>query len=275
MVGTRSAVWLTALFALGVALLVASVLPGAASIEERGGGLVAPLSGAIEETTRPLTEIVRRAGQLEQLSEENAVLRQQVARLEAQLAALRESQIETEQLADLVAAVGAEGADRYLPAAVILRDPAPARDVIVIDRGERDGLRTGQPVLGPGATLVGVVSEVQRGRARVRLLTDPDSALAVVVQASRTQAALAGGPEGLRLEFVPIDAALTVGDLVLTSALGGRLPGGLLVGRITFVETKDQDLFATVHVEPLADYGRLERVLVLTGSQTTAEGAPP
>ena len=275
MVGTRSAVWLTTLFALGVALLVASALPGAASIEERGGGLVAPLSGAIEEATRPFADVVRRAGQLEQLSEENAVLRQQVARLEAQLAALRESQIETEQLADLVAAVGVEDADRYLPAAVILRDPAPARDVIVIDRGERDGLRTGQPVLGPGATLVGVVSEVQGGRARVRLLTDPDSALAAVVQASRTQAALAGGPDGLRLEFVPIDAALTVGDLVLTSALGGRLPGGLLVGRITFVETKEQDLFATVHVEPLADYGRLERVLVLTGSQTTAEGATP
>ena len=275
MVGTRSAVWLTTLFALGVALLVASAFPGAASIEERGGGLVASLSGAIEEATRPFADVVRRAGQLEQLSEENAVLRQQVARLEAQLAALRESQIETEQLADLVAAVGVEDADRYLPAAVILRDPAPARDVIVIDRGERDGLRTGQPVLGPGATLVGVVSEVQGGRARVRLLTDPDSALAAVVQASRTQAALAGGPDGLRLEFVPIDAALTVGDLVLTSALGGRLPGGLLVGRITFVETKEQDLFATVHVEPLADYGRLERVLVLTGSQTTAEGATP
>ncbi len=275
MVGTRSAVWLTTLFALGVALLVASALPGAASIEERGGGLVAPLSGAIEETTRPFADIVRRAGQLEELSEENAVLRQQVTRLEAELATLRESQIEAEQLADLVAAIGAEDADRYLPAAVILRDPAPARDVIVIDRGERDGLRTGQPVLGPGATLVGVVSEVQGGRARVRLLTDPDSALAAVVQASRTQAALAGGPDGLRLEFVPIDAALTVGDLVLTSALGGRLPGGLLVGRITFVETNDQDLFATVHVEPLADYGRLERVLVLTGSKTAAEGATP
>ena len=89
MVGTRSAVWLTTLFALGVALLVASALPGAASIEERGGGLVAPLSSAIEGATRPFADVVRRAGQIEELSEENAVLRQQVARLEAELEAAK------------------------------------------------------------------------------------------------------------------------------------------------------------------------------------------
>ena len=264
MVRTRQAAWLSALLALGLALLVGSTLPGAGGLEARAADVVAPLSQAISEATRPLAEVVQHAGQLDELSERNAALRQQVARLEAELAALREQELVAVQLADLVAAVGAEQADRYTAAAVLLRDPAPARDAIVIDRGERDGVRAGQPVLGPGATLVGVIATVEGSRARVRLLTDADSAIAAVVQSSRTQGALVGSADGLRLELVPVPARITAGDLVLSSALGGRLPGGLLVGRVAAVEQDPQELFATVEVEPLADYARLEQVLVLT-----------
>ena len=264
MVGTRQAAWLTALFALGLALLVGSTLPGADGLEARGADVVAPVSQAIAEATRPLAEVVQHAGQLDGLSEQNAALRQRVARLEAELAALREQELLAERLENLVAAVGANEADRYVAAAVLLRDPAPARAAIVIDRGERDGVREGQPVLGPGATLIGVVWSVEASRARVRLLTDADSAIAAVVQSSRTQGALAGTAGGLRLELVPVPSRITAGDLVLSSVLGGRLPGGLLVGRVATVEQDPQELFATVEVESLADYARLEQVLVLT-----------
>lgn len=263
MVRSRQAAWLTALFVLGLALLVGSTLPGAGGLEARGADVVAPVSQAITDATRPLLEVLRHAGQLDELSEQNAALRQEVARLETELAALREQELLAVQRADLVAAVGAEQANRYVAAAVLLRDPAPARDAIVIDRGERDGVRAGQPVLGPGATLVGVITTVEGSRARVRLLTDADSAIAAVVQSSRTEGALVGSADGLRLELVPVSTRITSGDLVLSSALGGRLPGGLLVGRVAAVEQDPQELFATVDVEPLADYARLEQVLVL------------
>lgn len=270
MVRTRQAAWLTALLVLGLALLVGSVLPGANGLEGRGADLVAPVSQAITEVTLPLAEVARHAGQLDGLGEQNAALRQQVARLEAELAALREHELLATQRADLVAAVGAEQAGRYVAATVVLRDPAPARAALVIDRGERDGVRSGQPVLGPGATLVGVISMVEASRARVRLLTDADSAIAALVQSSRTQGALAGTPRGLRLELVTVPAQVTPGDLVLSSALGGRLPGGLLVGRVAAVAQDPQELFATIEVEPLTDYARLEQVLVLTDPGATA-----
>jgi rod shape-determining protein MreC len=274
-VGTRQAAWLTALLALGVALLLGSALPGAGGLESRGAEVVAPISRAIEDATRPLADVVHHAGDVQQLSEENAVLRQRVARLEADLAALHEQQLQSEQLAALVAAVGAAEAGRYVPAAVVFRDPAPARNALTIGRGERDGVRVGQAVLGPGATLVGVVADVEASRARVRLLSDADSAIAAVVQSSRTQAALAGAPGGLRLELVPVDARITVGDIVLSSALGGRLPGGLPAGRVSAVSQGPQELFATVEVEPLADYARLEQVLVLTDHEPpSGERAP-
>ena len=263
MVDARSAARLSVFLALAALLLALSPLPLAGELETRADSLVAPAGHALRDLTRPAAELLLNAGQVRQLSEENAELRRAVARLETEAAALREANVAADQAAALIAAVGGE-ASRYLRASVVLRDPAPARRSITLDRGAAEGVAPGQPVLGAGATLVGVVTDVDAHRARVRLLTDAGSAVTAVVQESRVPGALAGAPEGLRLEFVPVAAPVTAGDLVLTSALGGRLPGGLLIGRVAAVESRGQELFQTVDVEPLTDYARLEQVLILT-----------
>ena len=270
MVRTHQAAWLAALLAIGAALLLGSALsgPGAAGwvAADAAGPAVRAAGGAV----RPLAGLVRHAGRTRGLSEENAELRRRAGRLEAELAVLRERQGFEERAAELRAAVGPGEADRYLSASVLFRDPAPAREALTIDRGERHGVRAGQPVLGPGAALVGVIAEAGPASARVRLLDDAASAIAAVVQTSRTQAALSGGPDGLRLEFVPSGARVAVGDAVLSSALGGGLPGGLPVGRVSAYEADPRALFAVAAVEPFADYARLEQVLVLTGEEPRA-----
>ena len=272
MVDTHSAVRLTVLLALAALMLALSPLPVANDLEARLAAVVAPASRALNSVTRPAADVLLNAGQIRRLSEENAELRRAVARLEAETAALREANIDARQASALIAAVGDE-ASRYLPAAVVLRDPAPTRRVVLVDRGGADGVTAGRPVLGAGATLIGVVSEVEQRQATVRLLSDEGSAVTAVVQQSRVPGALVGGPGGLRLEFVPVGSPVATGDLVLTSSLGGRLPGGLLIGRVTAVHSREQDLFETVEVEPLTDYARLERVLILTDFLTGAAAA--
>ena len=268
----RHAFWLIALLTLAGALLAGSRAQGAATFEERGGLIVAPLIDAAGDLARTLSDSAQHGGRIDELSDENAALRRQIARLEAENSSLRESVIRSGQLTDLTAAAGASNVGSTLAAQVVLRDPAPGRDVIVIDRGARDGVRKGQPVLGSGATLIGLVSSVQQQRARVRLLSDPQSAIAAVVQSTRTQTALTGSREGLRLEFAPIGDPISEGDLVLTSALIGGLPGGLLAGQVTEVDRSGQDLFSRIRVEPLATYERIEHVLVITEPSRTASG---
>lgn len=277
MVDTRSLARLSVFAALAAVLLLLSPLPLAGSLEERGAALIFPATTAIRDATRPIADVLLNAGQVRELSAENARLRRDLARLEAEAAALRESAVAGQQVQSLLAAVG-EQASRFLPASVVLRDPSPVRDALVVDRGSADGVRSGQPVLGPGATLIGVVTDVDAHRSSVRLLTDSASAVTAVVQESRVPGALAGGDRGLVLEFVPVDAPISEGDLVLTSALGGRLPGGLVIGRITSIDAPGQQLFATVRVEALTDYARVERVLILTDPvpvAATSEGAAP
>jgi len=268
-VGARNAAWFTALLATAIMLLALSPLPLAAEVEARVGSAVAPAVGAVRDMLRPVTDVVLHAGQIDELSQENAALRQALARSEADLAALREGRIALEQARALVESVGAD-AGQTVTATVILRDPAPGRQSVVLNAGSRDGVRPGQPVMGAGATLVGIVTEVDTGRSRVRLVTDRDSAIAALLQSSRTAGSLVGTGEGLRLDFVSVDTKVAAGDVVLTSALGGLLPPGLLVGRVAEVEARKQELFQSIVVAPLANLDRVEQVLIMTGFQPGA-----
>ena len=272
MVRTRNFGWLSAFAALALLLLALSPLPLAGDIEARGAALVAPASQAVRDATRPLADIVLHAGQLTELTEENAELRRSVERLEGEAVALREANALAEQSAALGSAAGG-AVVRHVTAPVLVRDPAPGRHVIVVGRGASDGVAVGQPVLGPGGTLVGIVVEVEPRQARVRLLDDPASAVAAVLQQTRTAGALTGSDEGLRLEYVRTGEQVGVGDVVMSSPLGGRLPAGLLIGRVASVEGRPQALFQSIRVEPLGDYRRLEHVLILT-ERPPSEASP-
>lgn len=278
MVGTRSTAWISATLLFALLLLAASTLGAAGTLEARAGALLGGITRAVDTAVRPASEFALSAGELRALAAENTQLKGDVARLSAEVAALREERAAAAQVGELIAAVDAAGlvaggvtaaaggstAPSIVSVSVLARDPSPTRAALLIDHGRAHGVHVGQPVLGPAATLVGIVADVEERSARVRLLIDIRSAVTSVVQGSRTPGALAGTAEGLRLELVPPGAPVAVGDAVLTSALGGQLPAGLLAGRITSIHTEPHDLFATIEVEPLVDYARLEQLLVLT-----------
>lgn len=263
MAGNRSAVWFSGLLATALLLLAASTLPPAGAVEEQARGVLSPVVGALGDVARPGVNLVLRADELDELSSENAALRLEVERLERDLATLRESQTTQEASAALLSGAR-QTAENALIARVLVRDPAPGQTVLLIGRGADDGVLIGQPVLGPGGTLLGAITRVEDSHAWLRLVTDGDAAVAVVVQSSRTPGALVGTGNSLTLELVERGADVAVGDVLVTSGLGGRYPSGLVAGRVTEVSSAPQDLFETIAVEPLSDPRRLEQVLVLT-----------
>lgn len=273
MTNVRSAAWFSGIFATALLLLALSPLPLAGNIESRAGATVAPVVDFVRGVISPVTDVVVHAGQISRLSEENATLRQELSRTQADLASLREGRIALEQANSLIQSVGAE-AGSTITATVILRDPAPGHQSVVLNRGSREGVRVGQPVLGSGATLLGVVTEVNESRSRVRLITDREAAIAALLQSSRTAGSLVGDGDGLRLDFVPLEADVAPGDIVLTSALGGLLPPGLLVGRVSKVEAPGQELHQLIEVDPLGDLERIEQVLIMTGFRPGTDLAP-
>ena len=264
MLARRNAAWFGGMVSLGLLLLLTSTLPVAPRLEERASELLSPLTSAAAGVLRPALDLLVHAGEVETLTRENVALRLENARLESEAVALRERALAASQVAALTDAAG-QTLGRNIAAPVLLRDPSPSRQVLVVGRGRRDGVAIGQPALGPGPTLVGIVMQVEERSARVRLLSDRASAIPVLLERSRTPAALAGigGTEALALELVPLHVPGVEGDLVLTSALGGQLPPGLPVGRVARAVAREPEILQTIEVKPLTDYARLEHVLIL------------
>lgn len=202
----------------------------------------------------------------EELREENAELRMTLARNRAQLS-------EAERLRRFLG-MGAEVYGERVVARVIGRDPTFVRQTLTIDRGTSDGVHVNSAVITPDG-VAGRVIAAAHYSAIVQLISDPASAVGVIVDSTRAQGILQGWDDGLvRLEHVDDSAVLEVGDELVTSGTDQIYPKGLPVGRIVDVGRPD-DLLKTATVEPSVDLSRLEEVLVLTSRTVTGRRLDP
>jgi rod shape-determining protein MreC len=201
---------------------------------------------------------------LARLRQRNLELESEVSRLQAEVIELKQQITETRVLEALVDFARVNPENRYVAAKVIGRDPSPFLQYVLINRGSDDGLRRGMPVVTQQG-LVGRVAAVTANAARVQLITDAGSNVNVKLEPSRAQAVLQGDVTGeLSLDMIPQSAEVQIGDLVLTSGLGGNFPADILVGQVTSVRSRDTDLAQTASVQPSEDFSQLEILLVIT-----------
>ena len=194
------------------------------------------------------------------------VLKAQNLELKQRLAALEEAKLENDRIRQLVDFAKAQNLPT-VGATVIGRPTDSSQRSILIDRGTSSGVARGDSVIASGG-LVGQVVEVTPWNAQVRLITDPESGVAVLVQRTRSSGIIRGTLEGpLALEFVEKKFAPVVGDVLLTSGLGGVYPKGIVVGEVTSVATPSTDLFPVITVATRVDIEHIEEVLVLKTHQ--------
>ncbi len=198
------------------------------------------------------------------LRQRNAELEAEVARLQAQVVQLQSQVADTQALAALVNFSRSNPESAYTAASVIGRDPGPFLRYIIIDKGSSQGLRRGMPVV-TDQGLVGRVDAVISSAARVQLITDPTSAVNIRLEQADREAVLTGTVAGdLTLDLVPQDVLLELGDVVLTSGLGGSYPPDLIIGQVVNVRKRDSDLFQQAFIQPVVDFAQLKIVLVIT-----------
>jgi len=239
------------------------------------GGYLAPLSRFflnpfvnaqtwLSTRYRAIENYVTAPQDLARLRSENAGLEAEVSRLQAEIIELKQQISEVRVLSALVDFARINPENRYIAAAVIGRDPNPFLKYVIINRGSDDSLRRSMPVVTQQG-LVGRIAAVTAGAARVQLITDPDSSVNVRLEPSEAQAVLLGSITGeLTLSMIPQTASIEVGDLVLTSGLGGTYPDDILIGQITSVRRKETDLFQRAAIQPIVDFSKLEIVLIIT-----------
>ncbi|MCJ7545833.1 MAG: rod shape-determining protein MreC [Deltaproteobacteria bacterium] len=205
------------------------------------------------------------------LKDENSQLQEEVRRLKQENADLKESAQILERLQRLLL-LKARVPGAMIAAEVVAYSPSAWLRTIVINKGQRDGVRKGFPVV----TLEGVVGKVTRvssSSSVVLLVIDRNSAVDSLVQRTRTRGILEGeGGGGCYLRYVSRTEDIQVGDHIVTSGLEGIFPKGLSLGEVAKVEKKAYGLFQEIEVMPSADLGRLEEVMVIVRPAGEGEG---
>ncbi len=105
-------------------------------------------------------------------------------------------------------------------------------DFIMLDLGSEHGVAVGMPVL-TDQGLVGRISEVTNTTSKVLLITDASSAVNAILQSSRVNGVVRGNPgDDLLMDYIPQGVLFSVGEIVLTSGLGGNFPKGIPIGQV-------------------------------------------
>jgi rod shape-determining protein MreC len=244
-------------------------------VEDLSYTVLSPIESSLRSVAQPIAEIVTNYGDVRDLTRENETLRAENERLQADVARMREQGSRLDELERLLQTRSALADQEFTTARIVARDPNNLRQIVAINRGRSDGLRTGMPVVTEGSALVGTVSKVENNHAWVTLVTDVDSAVSSLLVETRTQGVLVGGyNRRLTMEFVDQNAFVKEGDTVVSSGVGGTYPPGLVIGKVTIVGGNRQDLFQRVTVEPLASLSNLETVLVMTSFTPNQLSAP-
>jgi len=154
---------------------------------------------------------------------------------------------------------------KKMVAEILSVDSDPYSHQLVINRGARDGVYEGQPVL-DALGIVGQILHVGQTTSRIILITDTSHAVPVRVKRNglRLLASGSGQIDRLNLNFVPQSADVQVGDVLVTSGLGGKYPEGYPVATISYISNDESREFLRVYSTPIAQIDRLRYLLLLS-----------
>ncbi len=249
--------------------LVAHTMGWSSSVESR---IIAVAGGAVSLVSTParwVGNVKYTLSHLSTLEKENAELRGLVNQLQIENVRMKEVEAENRSLRRLLNFAHANPTYAFRGAQVVGRvlgyDPDPFLQYIILDVGTAEGVDVGMPVV-TDQGLVGRVSHSYSHTSKVLLITDPDSKVSGLLQASRLTGVIRGqgGHRDLLMDYLPQGKTITPGEIVITSGIGGNFPKNLVIGQVVKVDQKDFAMFQKATVHPSVDFSRLETVLVIT-----------
>ena len=202
----------------------------------------------------------------EQLELENRALRQELLLKNSDTLLLGQFKQENARLRELLGSPLRQD-EHKMVTQVISTLPDPYSDQVVIDKGSNSGVYFGQPIISDKG-VVGQVVAVGKMTSRVLLICNASHALPIQVLRNdiRVLAAGNGCTDDLQLEHLPANTDIRVGDVLVTSGLGGRFPEGYPVAVVSSVKVDNQRAYTVIKARPTAGLQRLRYLLLLWGA---------
>ena len=209
------------------------------------------------------------------LIEQNRRLNDELLERKVRLQRMQTLEAENTQLRELLKARPRRDIP-FMMSELVMLDNDPYRQQMILDRGEGDGAYIGQPVI-DASGVAGKVIEMSRFSSRVLLINDIQQAvpIQVVRNGLRFIAQGTGDADGLQVLYVPNNADVRPGDLLVTSGLGGEFPAGYPVATVTDVQSSATGAFAQVDARSSSHLSRSRHFLMLFARNLPEMSEPP
>lgn len=217
----------------------------------------------VAEVPNRIGDVAEHLDSRKTLLHENTVLKHRQLQLEAQLQRYAALDAENRRIRELLDASSRLN-DRVAVADIIAANQDPYRQQITLNKGARDDVYRGQAIVDASGVL-GQIVEVHPTTSVGLLVTDPDHGIPVEINRNGMQAIALGqgSGQGLRLSFLPANAEVVKGDLIVSSSLGGRFPAGFPVGRVESVNHTPGGHFKEAVITPAARVGQGRQALLV------------
>ncbi|MDD4263248.1 MAG: rod shape-determining protein MreC [Firmicutes bacterium] len=252
------------------------------AVEKIWRDVIFPFQKAFSTVGTALTNSWEYLTSLKSAASEVIRLEEELKKVQLEIEKLTEVRLENERLKDLVGFKNDSDAT-LVPAKVIGRDPRAWLNTILIDKGDKNGVTEGTPIV-TYSGVVGHVTFTSAFTSQVTLLVDPKTALGGIIQRTRDFVIVDKANSNGLLKVTPLyqkeegDSSITSsiidfqeGDLVITSGFGGVYPKGLNIGVITNVIRGPEGITGTLR--PSVDFSRLEEVFILFTPLVTEEAS--
>lgn len=229
---------------LVIMCVISAVSSGTPFLRNAVGVIASPFRAAGSAVAGWAADTEAHFDDVEMLQEENGELRRYVAELEEQLRQAQTAVEENERLREALGLKNENPDYELTEAAITERSISNWYSVLTINRGTKHGVEIGQCVTDEYGNLVGVITDAGFNWSRVTTLLDTDSAIGATVFRTGDVAVAEGRLElmedgCLALNYLTDPESLIIGDQVVTSGLGGYLPGGLVIGVVREVRIDD------------------------------------
>lgn len=248
--------------------IISAASSGTPFLRNVAGVIASPFRAAGSAVAGWIADTEAHFDDVEMLQEENAELRRYVAELEEQLRQAQSAQEENDRLREALS-LKEENPDFALTeASVTERSVSNWYSALTLNRGTKHGVAIGQCVTDEYGNLVGVITDAGYNWSRVTTLLDTDSAIGATVFRTGDVAVAEGRldlmADGcLALSYLTDPDSLIVGDQVVTSGLGGYLPGGLVIGAVREVRIDDGGVNRYAVVKTKVEPAKLVQVFVI------------
>jgi rod shape-determining protein MreC len=242
-------------------------------------GLLRPVENYLSMAISPIDRSLHsfgvwfKASAYNDLSPENMSLKLEEMQIELALASINEAKLEllTEENNKLRQQLNFLNNNHYkaISANIVSRqnlfNTADNAQDIILDKGSKDGLRSGLGVINETGIIIGKIIEAKDHSARACLTTGSDCQLAAAVLNQAKTIGLSEGELGLtiKMNFIPQMEKIEPNDILITSGLGDDIPRGLVIGRVSQINNQSNEIWQDVTIEPLADLHNLTVVSVI------------